>query len=244
VDERDADRPTAGPAGTSQPALHLVKIGLLQPGLAHEHRRGLGARLPAHAASDLYGRVAFKVGRFHRARPPGRPARRKKERFKAPELVDADRLLRPPHPLPPNGRWLEWAISHSGASDFAMGLTKREIATACVYISIVVVLIAAAFFGVQMLLPAQDKASLPEIRAPLEKVQAGPPRELPPVWEGKPEKPTYASPVIQPAAPSDLQEVLTDVPPVLPVRPVELPQATPSAPAAPVYVPPDIHRVQ
>ena len=28
------------------------------------------------------------------------------------ELVIADRLLRPPHPLPPDGRWLEWTIFH------------------------------------------------------------------------------------------------------------------------------------
>src|SRR5215203_6442803 len=114
-----------------------------------------------------------------------------------------------------------------------MDITKREIATACVYISVVVVLIAAAFFGAQMFVPAQDKASLPDIRAPLEKVQAGPRRELPPVWEGKPEKPIYASPVVQPNAPSGLPEAPNDVAPVLPARPAELPQAPPATPPPP-----------
>lgn len=104
-------------------------------------------------------------------------------------------------------------------------------------------MIAAAFFGVQMLLPARDKAARPEIHAPSEKVQAGRPRELPPVWEGKPEKPIYASPVVPPAAPNEPQPEPPDVAPLLPAAP-ELPQAPPTAPVAPVYIPPDVHRVQ
>ena len=50
MDERDADRPAAGPARAPQRLLDLVEIGLLQSGLHHERGRGLGARLPAHAA--------------------------------------------------------------------------------------------------------------------------------------------------------------------------------------------------
>ena len=121
-----------------------------------------------------------------------------------------------------------------------LGLTPRELLIPCVYAIVVVVLIGGAFFGVQALLPPQATVFTPPNNGmPLGKVQAGAPRELPPIQEGKAEKPVYVPTVVSadPSLPAEAErEQVQRAPDPETVT-------APSRVVAP-FVPPDIHRPQ
>jgi hypothetical protein len=111
--------------------------------------------------------------------------------------------------------------------------------TTCAYAVVIFGLTGGAFLAVQIFLPPNERISTPEILAPLKKIQAGAPRELPPIEEGKADKPVYvpldmsgeqSPPVRRQEAP--VQQT--------PTPEVEIPQLP--AAAAPLAKP-DIHRV-
>lgn len=122
-------------------------------------------------------------------------------------------------------------------------LTTRDLATASIYVSLVVVLIGGAFFAVQGLLPSSNKAAAPEISAPFKKIQAGAPRELPPIEEGKPERSVYAPSIIRrPEINREDERERVPALPRAPERPESLNEAE-NAPPPPRlrFVPPDVH---
>ena len=125
-----------------------------------------------------------------------------------------------------------------------MGLTWREILIACVYVVIVVLLVAGIFYVV--LVRTQDKASVPGTPAPREKVKAGTPRDLPPIWQGKPEKPLYLPGARSDEIPKEHDAASVEIAPIapLPLVPTEAPGNTSSPPSVPTYNRPDIHRVR
>ena len=124
-----------------------------------------------------------------------------------------------------------------------MIVSRRDVLTACIYAGVVVLLVGGAFFGVQVMLPAHDNVSSPEIDAPFKKIQAGAPRELPPIEEGKAEKPVY---VPSPIRRSEIHREAESQPLPAVQRPPERPelpsevQAT-APPPRPRFVPPDVH---
>ena len=123
--------------------------------------------------------------------------------------------------------------------------SSREAWIACGYGLVVIVLLGGAFLGAKAMLPPLADSIMRNDAMPSGKIQAGAPRELPPIKERKADKsiyvpasiPTETNPVGEPE--KDQLEPAPIAPPapkpeVLEIRP----------PAAAPFIPPDIHRPQ